>query len=277
MALREDLLNIEGSATHLSKVLMNLLHNAYEAIMVEGSVRISTENRCLDQSMNAYERIPAAEYVVLGVEDTGIGIHEDDVHRIFEPFYSKKKLGRSGTGLGMTLVWSTVKEHGGFMDVRTREGEGSVFELYFPVTRREVPHGEEPASLEDCLGHEKILVIDDIPEQREIAAAMLGKLGYSVHTVDSGEAAIKYLQNEKVDILILDMIMEPGIDGCETYRRILEIHPWQKAVIASGFSESERVREAQRLGAGPYLKKPYSFEKIGKAVRTELDRPVRNV
>jgi two-component system cell cycle sensor histidine kinase/response regulator CckA len=269
--LQAELLNIEGSSVHLSKALMNLLHNAFEAILVEGTIRILTYNRYLDQSLSALEQIPEGEYAVLSVADTGIGIHKEDLDRIFEPFFTKKKLGRSGTGLGMTLVWSTVKDNGGFIDVQTQEGRGSTFELYFPATRQEAPEKEKPFSLEDCLGSEKILVIDDIPEQREIAAVMLRKLGYTVHAVAGGEAAIEYLRQEKVDILVLDMIMDPGIDGCETYRRILEIHPRQKAIIASGFSESERVREAQRLGAGPYIRKPYPFEIIARAVRIELD------
>ncbi|MFH1079563.1 MAG: response regulator [Pseudomonadota bacterium] len=269
--LQADILNVEGSSVHLSKALMNLLHNAFEAILTEGMVRISTYNRYLDQPLDAYERIPEGEYAVLSISDTGIGIHEDDCHRIFEPFFSKKKLGRSGTGLGMTLVWSTMKDNGGFIDIQTEDGGGSIFELYFPATRQEVPEKEKPFLLDDCLGSEKVLVIDDIPEQREIATVMLRKLGYSVHAVAGGEAAIEYLRREKVDILVLDMVMDPGIDGYETYRRILEIHPRQKAIIASGFSESERVREAQRFGAGLYIRKPYSFEKIARAVRMELD------
>ncbi len=97
-------------------------------------------------------------------------------------------------------------------------------------------------------------MVDDIAEQRDVASALLEKLGYRVHSVSSGEKAVEYLKGNKVDILILDMIMAPGIDGFETYRRILEIHPKQKAVIVSGFSETDRVREAQKLGAGPYIK-----------------------
>jgi CheY-like chemotaxis protein len=126
--------------------------------------------------------------------------------------------------------------------------------------------------LEDCLGTESVLIVDDIPEQREIASLMLRKLGYRVHVVAGGEAAIDYLRDKKVDILVLDMVMEPGIDGCETYRRISEIHPNQKAIIASGYSESDRVREARRLGVGEYIQKPYTLWKIARALRAELDR-----
>jgi DNA-binding NtrC family response regulator len=95
-------------------------------------------------------------------------------------------------------------------------------------------------------------------------------LGYSATSVLSGEEAVDYMKDNSANLLVLDMIMDPGIDGLETYRRILELHPAQKAIIASGFSETERVREAQRLGAGKYIKKPYTLEKMGLAVEEEL-------
>ncbi len=109
-------------------------------------------------------------------------------------------------------------------------------------------------------------------EQRKIARDLLGKLGYVATTAASGEEALDYMEGHSADLLVLDMIMDPGIDGLETYKRILEFHPGQKAIIASGFSETELVREAQRLGAGQYIRKPYTLEKIGLAVKEELDK-----
>ena len=119
---------------------------------------------------------------------------------------------------------------------------------------------------------ETILVVDDVEEQREIASRILNKLGYSVTTVSSGEEAIKDLKDNSADLLVLDMIMDPGIDGLETYKRILELHPGQKAIIANGFSETDRVKGAQELGGGQYIKKPYTLEKIGLAVKQELEK-----
>ena len=113
-------------------------------------------------------------------------------------------------------------------------------------------------------------MVDDLETQREIATTILQKLNYEVETVASGEGAIEYLKTKPADLVILDMIMDPGIDGLETYRRILEIQPQQKAIIASGFSATERVKEAQRLGVGTYIKKPYSMNEIGMAVKSEL-------
>ncbi len=97
-------------------------------------------------------------------------------------------------------------------------------------------------------------------------------LGYTVYTAECGEAAVSFLQKESVDLLLLDMIMDPGIDGLETYRRILKIHPYQKALLVSGYSETDRVRDAQRLGAGAYVKKPYVLEELGLAIRSELEK-----
>jgi len=115
-------------------------------------------------------------------------------------------------------------------------------------------------------------VVDDIKEQREIASNMLTVLGYEVDAVSSGEEAIEYVKGNPVDLIVLDMIMEPGIDGLGTYKRILEVQPVQRAIIVSGFSETDRVKKTQRLGAGAYIRKPYTLEKIGVAVRSELTK-----
>ncbi len=273
VSLESDILPIKGSRVHLSKTVMNLLSNAAEAIPERGVVTISTRNQYLDRPIKGYDHVKEGDYVVLKVSDTGIGISAEDMGRIFEPFYTKKKMGRSGTGLGLAVVWGTVKDHNGYIDVRSEEGRGTTFTLYFPVTREALTRDQPPISLSDCMGKgETILVVDDLMEQRELAVAMLSKLHYKVTSVSSGEAAIDYMKTGQADLLILDMIMDPGMDGLETYRRILKLHPRQKAIIASGFSETERVSLAQDLGAGAFLRKPYMLEKIGLLVRQELDK-----
>jgi CheY-like chemotaxis protein len=182
-------------------------------------------------------------------------------------------MGRSGTGLGLTVVWGTVKDHRGYIDVQSDGHKGSTFTLYFPVTREKPAGDPKPLPEKEYMGHgERILVVDDMEEQRELAVSMLEGLGYRVAAVSSGEEALARLRTEPADLLVLDMIMDPGIDGLETYRRVLEIRPGQKAVLVSGFSETERVRMAQELGAGAYVRKPYVQRKIGQAVRQELAR-----
>ena len=269
--LAKDLLHISGSPVHLSKTLMNLVSNATEAIDDSGHVTIETESRYVDRPISGYDDVEEGDYAVLSVTDDGVGISSDDIERIFEPFYTKKVMGRSGSGLGMAVVWGTVKDHQGYIDVQSTEGKGTRFTLYFPVVREEMAVVRQKATLAELTGSgERILVIDDVRQQRESASDMLEKLGYRVSTARSGEEAVAYLKQHKVDLLVLDMIMEPGMDGLETYRQVLTIHPGQKAIIASGFSETGRVKEAQRLGTGMYVKKPYTLEKIGQAVREQL-------
>jgi len=271
--LARGLLTILGSPTHPSKSVMNLVSNAAEAMPSGGTISISTENRYIDCPIKGFDGAQEGDYVILGVSDTGIGISAEDMAKIFEPFYTKKVMGRSGTGLGMAVVWGTVKDHKGYIDVQSTEGKGTIFTLYFPVTRKEVARDKSAAPIEDYMGKgESILVVDDVEEQREIASQMLKRLGYCVKPVSSGEEAIAYMKNNSADLLVLDMIMDPGIDGLETYKMIHEFNPNQKAIIVSGFSESGRVKEIQSLGVGAYLKKPYILEKFGIAVRAELDK-----
>jgi two-component system, cell cycle sensor histidine kinase and response regulator CckA len=271
--LQATLLNIVGSPIHLSKTIMNLVSNAVEAMPDGGRIKIATANRYIDRPVTGYDHVIEDDYVTLTVSDTGVGISQTDRERIFEPFYTKKVMGRSGTGLGMAVVWGTIKDHKGYIDLQSKEGQGSTFTLYIPATRQGLDESPQVFALADYKGQgESILVVDDIAEQREIAAALLNQLGYEVVTVASGEDAIACVQEQTFDLLILDMIMAPGIDGLETYRRIREQYPNQKAIIASGFSETERVKTAQGLGAGSYLKKPYTLEKLGLTVKTELGR-----
>jgi len=271
--LTPDLLNILGSPVHLSKTIMNLISNAAEAMPDTGTITISTSNQYLDKPVRGYEDVKEGDYVVLSVVDSGVGMSEEDLARIFEPFYTKKMMGRSGTGLGMAVVWGTVKDHNGYIDVQSKEGEGTSFTLYFSVTRKKRTKDESSLPIEEYMGNgESVLVVDDVEEQRIIATGMLRKLGYSVATVSNGEEAVAYMKNNSVDLILLDMIMDPGINGRQTYQRIINLHPNQKAIIASGFSETGDVKAAQELGAGQYIKKPYTLEKIGIAIRDELKK-----
>jgi len=271
--LEPDLLNLSGSNVHLGKTLFNLVSNASEAMPKGGILTIKTSNQYLDEPILGYDEIREGDYVVLSVSDTGEGIAALDLNRIFEPFYTKKEMGRSGTGLGLAVVWGTVKDHQGYITVQSQEEKGSTFTLFFPVTREEITAEEGAVPISEYLGKgESILIVDDVKGQRDLAATMLRKLNYSVSTVASGEAAVTYLMDHTVDLMVLDMIMGTGMDGLDTYQTILESHPQQKVIIVSGFSETERVNTAQALGAGGYLKKPYLIEKLGLAVRKELDR-----
>ncbi len=272
-ALAPDLLNVMGSPVHLSKTVMNLVLNAVEAIPAEGTITIATWNCFLDKPDPKFADMKAGDYAVMAVSDTGVGIAPREIKRIFEPFYTKKTMGRSGTGLGLAVVWGTIKDHNGSIDVQSTEGKGSAFTLFFPVTRESRRLDLPAVSSEAFMGRgESILVVDDLAEQREVAAAMLGKAGYRVQTAASGEEALEHLGRHAADLVILDMIMDPGLDGLETFRRIRDRIPQQKAIIVSGYAETARAREALKLGAGAYVQKPFVMERICQAVRRELDR-----
>ena len=270
---RQDpaLLNILGSPVHLSKTIMNLVSNAAEAMPEGGEILVTSRNTYLDRPVSGYAEVRKGEYTVLQVADTGIGISAEDIHRIFEPFYTKKKMGRSGTGLGMAVVWGTVEDHQGYIHIQSAPGRGTTVTLYLPGTRQEMASKAAPNPMERYRGQgETVLVVDDLQDQREIATRILTQLGYGAKSVASGEEAIDFIRREKADLIVLDMIMDPGIDGLSTYEQILHLNPCQRAIIASGFAESERVKKTQELGAGSYLRKPYTVEALAMAVQSEL-------
>lgn len=271
LTLGKDIRNIKGSGPHLAKTVTNLIYNAAEAMPEGGTITISTKNISLNTPYHGYERVAAGDYSTITIADEGIGIPDNDIPHIFEPFFTKKKMGRSGSGLGMAVVWGTVKDHNGYLDITSELGKGTIFTLYFPVTNEQGQAAALPTVLQHYAGSgERILVIDDDPSQRQISKAILEKLNYTVNTVASGEEAVEYLQNTPADLLLLDMIMAPGIDGLETYRRVSTFAPQQKIVIVSGFSETQNISDLQHLSGGTYLRKPYSFEQIGAAVRNAL-------
>ena len=181
-------------------------------------------------------------------------------------------MGRSGTGLGLAVVWSTVQEHGGTVVVESEEGQGTTFLIYLPITT-ESGVTKETSGFIDLSGRGKILVVDDEALQRDISEQILSHLGYEVVTAENGENALKYLQNHKVDLVLLDMLMEPGMDGLQTYTEIIKLHPGQKTIIISGFSESDKVKLALKLGVAKFIRKPFSIKSLGMAVKEVLSNP----
>jgi CheY-like chemotaxis protein len=251
---------------------MNLVSNASEAIKDSGNVTISTMNRYVDKPLRGYDDVDIGEYVVLSVSDDGSGISPDDLERIFEPFFTKKVMGRSGTGLGLAVAWNTVQDHKGYIDVTSNEN-GTTFELLFPITRGKISGKDLAITIAGFKGGgETILVVDDVESQREISCKMLQTLGYKTKAVASGEEAVEYLKKNTVDLLLLDMIMAPGINGRETYERIIKIHPNQKVTIVSGYAETADVKKIQKLGAGKYIKKPLTLESLGPVIKEELGK-----
>ncbi|GBC62464.1 hypothetical protein DENIS_3436 [Desulfonema ishimotonii] len=267
-AIRE----INASPAHIFRGIINLIHNAAESMPDGGEIRIATENRYLRTAFSGYELVPPGNYVVLSVSDPGTDTGPADMEKIFEPFYTRQVMKRQGTGLGMAVVWGIVKDHDGYADVQVREGTGTTVTLFFPAIKPVAPvRSAADARVKYTGNGESVLVVDDEADQREIATAMLTKLGYSASAVGSGEAAVAYLTENSVDLILLDLLMTPGMCGYETYRQILERHPGQKAVVVSGFPEFRQIRRMQKLGAGTCLEKPFQISEMGRAVRKALD------
>jgi CheY-like chemotaxis protein len=171
----------------------------------------------------------------------------------------------------MAVVWGTVKDHQGYILVQSEVGKGSSMVLFFPASRRELPAQEPAPGVDFHAGRgQLILVVDDLPEQATLITRILERLGYRVHAVSSGEAAVAYLKSGTPDLMILDMIMDPGMDGLDTYRQAHALRPELRVIITSGFSETHFVREALRLGAGPYVKKPFRVETLARIVHETL-------
>jgi len=273
--LDESIPLLNGSPLHLQKAIMNLVGNAFEAVEGAGTVTISTQTKDISASFKGYEIIEKGKYVVLKIQDSGAGISPEVLSKIFEPFYTKKKMGRSGTGLGMTVVWGAIKDNEGFIDIDSVPGKGTSIYTYLPVAhensialQEQIPKNKQP----DHGKGQTILIVDDEKEQRDIGTSIMEKLGYRVTTVSSGEEAVEHIKKYTFDLILLDMIMASGMDGLDTYQKILTISPLQKVIIISGYSENSRVREALRLGNGAYLKKPYTIEEVSRVVADELPR-----
>ncbi len=261
---------INCSPMHIKKALMNLMINAAEAIVDNGLIVISTRNQQLDTHEALALDMQAGDCLILSVKDNGKGITEKDKEHIFEPFYTRKVMGKSGTGLGLAIVWNSMQDHNGRVIVES-SGQGTCFDLYFPIDKQDVVEEKGNDNKETVTDTNKhILVVDDESQLRDIASQMLESIGYTVDSVRSGELAIKFLKNNPVDLVVLDMLMEPGINGYQTYKEILKLYPKQKAVIVSGFSESEDVKATIRLGAGAFINKPYSMTKFGRVVKEVL-------
>lgn len=265
-----DPLHVHVSLIHLDKVLLNLVTNAVEEISGDGRITVSTRLVQTRTHLSGYQDVPPGDYAVLTVADNGPGIAPEDQARIFEPFYTKKVIGKSGTGLGLSIVWNAMQDHRGYIQFESSTG-GTKFHLYFPLAEgyggtKEIP--EEPAIPR---GHgETVLIVDDEAIQRNTATGLLESLGYQPRMVVSGEEAIFFLQSNRVDIILLDMMLGRGINGLETYRRILADHPGQKALLVTGFAASKDVEEALALGASQCLHKPYRLATLARALADAL-------
>lgn len=265
---------IKGSETHIYKIIMNLTINAINSIEEDvGLVRIVTDIVTLSTPLDKYVDVRKGEYVKISVEDTGRGISKEDLDHIFEPFYTKNMLGieGSGTGLGLTIVWAAVHEHGGYISVES-DNTGSTFNIYLPLDKDAYVKKAPVTEIKKHLGDkEKILVVDDNKIQLRILSTLLKTLNYDVTTANNGEEAVGILKSGKeFDLIILDVLMPPGMNGCDTFREIKKINPNQKAIITSGYIDSSKVKSAMKLGIRYFIHKPYTINEISEKISKTL-------
>ena len=263
-----DLKAIKGGASQITRMILNLINNASEAMNHVGNLFVKTENYFAEKTWSKYGRIPRGEYVKLTISDSGHGIPGDVLPHIFDPFFTTKGSdSKRGSGLGLSVVHAVMEDHNGYIDVNSENEKGASFYMYFPVSNKNIV----PGSFEQTVGgDEKILIVDDDALQRDVTVNLLKKLGYDVATVESGEKAVEFIEGNPRDLVLLDMMMEPGIDGLETFRRITRVIPGQKALIVSGYSDSTKVEMAVKLGISGFVGKPLTLKSLAKAIREAL-------
>jgi signal transduction histidine kinase/CheY-like chemotaxis protein len=270
--LADNLLPVKGGRGQMRRVVQNLCQNSLDAMADSGRLRIRTDNVYLDAPFGQYDTVRVGEYVKLTVSDTGSGIPEEIKDRIFDPFFTTKRSARHrGAGLGLSIVHGIIKDHGGYVDLETQVGRGTAFFVYIPICREKVA-GEVAVGLPR--GTETILVVDDDAPQVQVLTDLLGSLGYRVTGVRSGEEALRLIEQERraFDLVILDMIMDEGLSGLQTFLRLRATTPGQKVMLISGFARAAPdVAAAQQRGAGGYLRKPLTIERVARSVRQELD------
>lgn len=270
--LADNLLPVKGGKDQIRRVVENLCQNAVDAMGDKGELRICTENIYLDAPIGQYEAVNIGEYVKISISDTGPGIPLEIREKIFDPFFTTKRGAKNrGSGLGLSIVHGIVRDHHGYIDLDTAVGRGSSFFVFLPVFRNPTP---KLNGLDLPHGSETILVVDDDELQVNVLVSLLQALGYRVMGVQSGEECVHLVRDEgyRFNLIVLDMILSDGMDGLGTYEALRKIVPDQKVVLISGFSKAARsVAKAQELGAGIYLRKPLTIERVARTVRDALD------
>ncbi|GAB4321696.1 MAG: hypothetical protein Kow0074_12690 [Candidatus Zixiibacteriota bacterium] len=254
----------------LARVLANLIRNAAEAMDGCGTLTFRTCRCPAALAPREWENRPEGDCILWSVTDTGHGISEEVLERIFEPYFSTKKSdARRGSGLGLAVAHSVVLDHEGYLAVESRVGEGTTFQVYLPAPTNANVTQSKPGPIPSGRG-ERILIVDDDLIQQRVAMTILEDLGYSVSVTSSGLSAIDLVSTNPYDLIVLDMVM-PGIDGTETLHRIRKLRPQLSAVILSGYAAGERVRMALDLGARQFVSKPVGKRELAIAVREALD------
>ncbi len=265
-----DIWPSEVDRGQVEQVLMNLFINAGQAMPQGGDLIISSQNTVVDEVLAKSHGIAAGKFVEIAVSDTGIGMSQETMKRIFDPFFTTKQHPR-GTGLGLSSAEGIVKNHGGFITVSSRRGEGSAFFIYLPASKNVV--AVEPAPATGLgYGRETVLFVDDEVLALKAGQDMLEALGYNVLAADSGEEALEIFKENRqsIDMVVLDMIM-PDMSGGKLFDILKEMEPEIKVLLASGYSMESQVTDIMQKGCNGFIQKPFSMEKFSREIRKVLD------
>jgi two-component system, cell cycle sensor histidine kinase and response regulator CckA len=265
LALRSGIGRTLADPSQIEQVIMNLAVNARDAMPTGGTLRIVTENVEIEAAGN----VPAGSYVLLAIDDTGGGMEPLTRLHLFEPFFTTKA---EGTGLGLATVYSIVKQAGGEIEVESEPQKGTRFRIYLPRARKEARERRTNGARRPRKGTETILLVEDEPDVRHIACAMLQRLGYRI--LDAGDAAqaltIWNTCNERIDLLITDVIM-PQASGRELARTLTALQPGLKVLYISGYTDDVIGRHGISQSDVALLPKPFTREALGLKVRSILD------
>ena len=275
LELSEGLPAFEGDAGQLEQTVLNLCINARDAMPNGGTLTLGTRFEQLSEEEKGEPpgKVPRGNYLALSVSDTGIGIPRENLSRIFEPFFTTKEPGK-GSGMGLSMAYGIMKNHGGHLEVHSVPGEGTTFRALLPASPKEIPPALSSVRDEPLEGGtETILFVDDEESLRALAAEMLGNLGYRVFTAATGTEAVKTFTERRGEIalVILDMIM-PGMGGEETFHRLKEIDPEARVLLSSGYALEGKPKSLLTAGAAGFLQKPYRVGTLAAALRTALGR-----
>ncbi len=267
--LSDDLQAIAADRSQMELVLLNLLINAAEAMPMGGSLVLKTLNVTHERiSGKLYEPKPG-KYVLLTVTDTGTGMDADTCRQLFDPFFTTKETGKA-KGLGLASVYGIIKNHGGYIDVQSRQGKGTTFSVFLPAAGQRVPQTTATDRPVEKKGA-KILVVDDEEFVLDVAVKLIERLGYSTLAAGNGKEAVElYRENsDTIDLVILDMIM-PVMDGGQAFDEIRKINPRARVLLSSGYSLEGRARDILKRGCDGFIQKPFSLKELATRIKTLL-------
>ena len=272
-SLQQDLPAIVADAGQVHQVFLNLCVNARDAMPKGGTLSISTRTIDGGAVSSRFPKATARQYVQIETADTGVGMDEATRQRIFEPFFTTKDIGK-GTGLGLAVVSGIVGHHGGFIDVRSAAGEGTTFTVYLPIPERALEMSQRAAKSIEVIagGTETVLVIEDEEMLRNLAKAILISKGYKVLTAEDGMQGVEMYQSHQKEIaVVLSDIGLPALSGQDVLKRIREINPKAKVILASGFIDPEAKSEMYKSGAKHFIQKPYLPDEVLQKIREIID------